>query len=156
MCSLAAAAVDEPSLFQHLSPNCKPTDTKARYYSNDNMEFTEEEINCLLAEGINEQSSSSWRAQVVVVKDTVNRHKKMMLVDCSQTVNQYTEMDAHPFPRIGTIVNELSTYSVFSTFDLKSLQGAFPYLDNITIAGHSRERHDRNVEHFLEVISKRN
>lgn len=30
-CSLAAAAVDEPSLFQHLLPNCKPIDTKSRY-----------------------------------------------------------------------------------------------------------------------------
>ncbi|XP_076061516.1 uncharacterized protein LOC143037271 [Oratosquilla oratoria] len=38
-CSLAAAAVDEPSLFQHLSPNCKPIVTKSRCYSKDDREF---------------------------------------------------------------------------------------------------------------------
>ena len=38
----------------------------------------------------------------------------------------------------------------------EKLQGAFPYLDNITIAGHTKEEHDLNVQLFLEVLSKRN
>ncbi|XP_068215913.1 uncharacterized protein [Palaemon carinicauda] len=38
----------------------------------------------------------------------------------------------------------------------ENLQGAFPYLDNITIAGHTQEKHDQNVQRFLEVINKRN
>ncbi|XP_064122410.1 uncharacterized protein LOC135226625 [Macrobrachium nipponense] len=38
----------------------------------------------------------------------------------------------------------------------ENLQGAFQYLDNITIAGHTQEQHDQNVQHFLEVINKRN
>lgn len=207
-CSLAAAAVDEPSLFPHLSPNCKQIATKSRFYRKDDREFIAEKTNRLLAEGIIENSSSPWRAQVVVVKDPLNRHKKRMCIDYSQTINQYTELDAYPLPRIDTMVNELSTYSVLSTFDLKSayhqvplkesdkkytafeangclyhfcrvpfgvmngvavfqrtmdklvkeegLQGSFPYLDNITIAGHTQEEHDRNVRHFLEVVSKRN
>ncbi|XP_076033649.1 uncharacterized protein LOC143020786 [Oratosquilla oratoria] len=207
-CSLAAAAVDEPSLFQHLSPNCKPIVTKSRCYSKDDREFIEMEINSLLAEGIIESSLSPWRAQVVVVKDPMNRHKQRMCVDYSQTVNSYTELDTYPLPRIDTMVNELSAYHVFSTFDLKSayhqiplkesdkkytafeanghlyqfcrvpfgvtngvavfqrtmdklvkeenLQCTFPYLDNITIAGRTQEEHDRNVQHFLEVIHNRN
>lgn len=38
----------------------------------------------------------------------------------------------------------------------ENLQGAFPYLDNMTIAGHTQEEHDRNVQHFLDVITKKN
>ncbi|XP_064115027.1 uncharacterized protein LOC135221134 [Macrobrachium nipponense] len=207
-CSLAAAAVDEPSIFQHLLPNCKPIVTKSRHYCKDDKEFIEAETSRLLAEGVIEDSISPWRAQVVVVKDPLNRHKKRMCVDYLQTINLYTELDAYPLPWIDTMVNELSTYRVFSTFDLKSayhqiplkesdkkytafeanrrlyqfcrvpfgvtnevavfqrtmdklvkeenLQGAFPYLDNITIAGHTQEQHDQNVQHFLEVINKRN
>ncbi|XP_076062398.1 uncharacterized protein LOC143037735 [Oratosquilla oratoria] len=125
-CSLATVAVDEPSLFQHLSPNCKPIVTKSRYYGKDDKELIEMETNCLLAEGIIENSLSPWRAQFVVVKDPMNRHKKRMHVDYSQTVNLYTELDAYPLPRIYTMVNELSTYHVFSTFDLKSAYHQIP------------------------------
>ncbi|XP_068245380.1 uncharacterized protein [Palaemon carinicauda] len=38
----------------------------------------------------------------------------------------------------------------------ENLQGAFPYLDNISIAGHTQEQHDQKVQWFLEVINKRN
>ncbi|XP_064080951.1 uncharacterized protein LOC135197777 [Macrobrachium nipponense] len=207
-CSLAAATVDEPSIFQHLLPICKPIVTKSRHYCKDDKEFIKVETSRLLAEGVIEDSISPWRAQVVVVKDPLNRHKKRMCVDYSQTINLYTELDAYPLPRIDTMVNELSTYRVFLTFDLKSayhqiplkepdkkytafkangrlcqfcrvpfgvtngvavfqrtmdklvkeenLQGALPYLDNITIAGHTQVQHNQNVQRFLEVINKRN
>ena len=144
---------------------------------------------------------------MVVVKDPTNRHKKRLCVDYSQTINLFTELDAYLLPRIDTMVNKLSKYKVFSTFDLKSayhqipikdsdkkytafeangqlyqftripfgitdgvsafqramdkmveeenLQGAFPYLDNITIAGHTQEEHDKNVESFLRVVKQR-
>ena len=41
-------------------------------------------------------------------------------VDYSNTITIYTELDAHPIPRIDGTVNKLSKYQVFSTFDLKS------------------------------------
>ena len=206
-CALAAAAVEEPSIFQNLSPKCRPIATKSRQFGRDDKEFIENETNRLLAEGIIETSVSPWRAQVVVVKDPLDRHKRRMCIDYSQTINQYTELDAYPLPRIDSIVNDLSKYRVFSTFDLKSayhqvslkesdrkytafeangrlyqfcripfgvtngvaafqramdnlvieedLKGAFPYLDNITIAGHTQEEHDQNVQRFLEVINRR-
>eukprot|EP00794_Sanderia_malayensis_P010293 gene10293-11354_t len=53
-------------------------------------------------------------------KDPTNRHKKRLCVDYSQTVNQYTELDAYPLPRIDDMINNLAQYKVFSTFDLKS------------------------------------
>lgn len=79
-CSQTADAVHEPSLFQHLSPDFKHIATKSRYYSKDDQEFIEEETNRLLAEGIIDNSLFPWRAQVVVVKDALNRHKKRMRV----------------------------------------------------------------------------
>ncbi|XP_063872039.1 uncharacterized protein LOC135106710 [Scylla paramamosain] len=47
-------------------------------------------------------------------------HKKRLCIDYSQTINQYTELDAYPLPRIEDMVHNLAKYKVFSTFDLKS------------------------------------
>lgn len=59
-------------------------------------------------------------AQVVVSKDPSNSHRKRLCVDYSQTINQYTKLDAYPLPKIDEMVNNLAQYKVFSTFDLKS------------------------------------
>ena len=206
-CALSAASVEEPSLFNNVKPNCKPVASKSRRFSKDDQSFIASEIRRLLDEGIIEPSTSPWRAQIVVSKDELNRHKKRMCVDYSQTINLFTELDAYPLPRIDDLVNDLAQYTVFSTFDLKSayhqikikesdkkytafeangklyqfcripfgvtngvavfqramdklveeegLQNTFPYIDNITIAGHTQEEHDRNVSKFMEVISRR-
>ncbi|XP_066979054.1 uncharacterized protein [Macrobrachium rosenbergii] len=53
-------------------------------------------------------------------KDPLDRHKKRLCIDYSQTINQYTELDAYPLPRIEDMVHSLAKYNVFSTFDLKS------------------------------------
>lgn len=37
----------------------------------------------------------------------------------------------------------------------ENLQGAFPYLDNITIGGRTQEEHDENVRHFLQVVEQK-
>ena len=71
-------------------------------------------------EGIIQPSSSPWRAQVVVVKNELNCHEKRLCVDYSQTSNIYTELEAYPLPRIDDMINELSKYKVFLTFDLGS------------------------------------
>ena len=59
-------------------------------------------------------------AQVVVVKDSFNRQRKRLCIDYTQTINIYTQLDAYRLPRIDDMINELSQYSVFSTFDLRS------------------------------------
>eukprot|EP00794_Sanderia_malayensis_P004470 gene4470-5064_t len=107
-----------------------------------------------------------------------------MCIDYSQTVNLFTELDAYPLPHIDDMINKLSQYKAFSTFDLKSayhqiplqesetkftafealdnvvqqadLKDTFHYLDNITIAGVDQADHDRNVAAFLKVIQERN
>lgn len=86
----------------------------------DDQLFINDQISRLLSEGVIEPSISPWRAQVVVVKDPLDRHKKIHCIDYSQTVNQYTELDAYPLPRIEDMVHNLAKYKVFSTFDLQS------------------------------------
>ena len=54
------------------------------------------------------------------MKNELNRHKKRLCVDYSQTINIYTELDAYPLPPIDDLINQLSKYKVFSAFDLKS------------------------------------
>ena len=61
-----------------------------------------------------------WREQVVVVKGSFNRQQKRLCINYSQTVNIYTQPDAYPHLQNDDMINELSQYSVFSTFDLRS------------------------------------
>ena len=89
-----------------------------------------EEISRLMSENIIEHSTSPWRAQVVVVKSTSHPEKKRLCVDYSQTVNQYTEVDAYPLPRIDDMINNLAKYRVFFTFDLKNAYHQLPICDS--------------------------
>ena len=126
VCAVSAATIDEPSLFSNLLPDCKPIASKSRRFSKDDQDFTQQKVFTLLSEGIVESSSSPWRAQVVVAKDPLNRHKKRLCIDYSQTINQYTDLDAYPLPRIDDMVNDLAGYKVYSTFDLKRAYHQLP------------------------------
>ena len=208
VCSLAKADVDYPSLFDNLENNVKPIATKSRYYSKEDRNFIAEEIEKLKSEDIIKERKSPWRAQIVVVKDETDQHRKRLCVDYSTTINVYTNQDAYPLPKIEDQINELCKYKYFSTFDLKSayhqipikeedrpftafeangklyqykripfgvingvaafqrivdkiveqekLTQTFPYLDNIAIAGHTKEEHDSNLEKFSAAVKRRN
>ncbi|XP_041366947.1 uncharacterized protein LOC121381668 [Gigantopelta aegis] len=69
-CALSAATVDEPSLFDNLLPNAKPIATKSRYFNKDDRDFIQSEVDRLTPEDIIEPSTSPWRAQVVVLKNS--------------------------------------------------------------------------------------
>ena len=83
-----------------------------------------------MKEDIIEHSTSPWRAQVVVVKNPALPNKKRVCIYYSQTVNQYTEVDAYPFPRIDDMITKLAKYRVFSTFDLNNAYHQFPICDS--------------------------
>ncbi|XP_059832284.1 uncharacterized protein LOC132397469, partial [Hypanus sabinus] len=70
-----------------------------------------------------EPSTSPWRAQVVVVR---TGQKNRMVVDYSQTINRFTQLDAYPLPRIADMVNQIAQYKVYSTIDLKSAYHQLP------------------------------
>ena len=124
ICNLTTLDVTPPSLFQYLSPDCKPIATKSRKYSSEDQEFISRETNRLLEEGIIEASDSPWRAQVVVTRN--ERHKKRLVIDYSQTINKFTNLDAYPLPNIDETVNKIAQYRVFSTIDLKSAYHQVP------------------------------
>ena len=115
VCALSAAQLEEPSLFANLHPDCKPIATKTK------ISYSKRLINFYWRKSL----SLPWGAQVVVVR-FINKHKKRLCLDYSQTINQYTELDAHPLPRIDDMVNNLAGYKVFSTLDLKSAYHQVP------------------------------
>ena len=120
------ADVDPPSLFKNLSKDVKPIATKSRFFNKDDRAFIQNQISSLLKEGLIQRSDSPWRAQVVIVKDEFQRHKKRLCIDYSLTINLFTNLDAYPLPRIDDMINKLSQYKVFSTYDLKSAYHQIP------------------------------
>ena len=110
--------------FANLSDDCRPIATKSRKYSRDGCVLISLEVKRLLAEGIIEPRLSPWRAQVVLVKG--ENHGKRMVVDYSQTINRFTQLDAFPLPRINEVVNGIGQYRVFSTTDLCSAYHQVP------------------------------
>ncbi|XP_068246856.1 uncharacterized protein [Palaemon carinicauda] len=201
ICGLAAVKLVAPALFSNLTSDCRPIAAKSRHYSQADKEFVKTEIGRMLQEGIIRPSQSPWRAQVLITAG--HNRRKRMVIDYSQTINRFTELDAYPLPRIDETVNNVSRYKVFSTLDLKSayhqvpiredeklytafeasgklyefnripfgvkngvaafqrvvdqilakekVEGAFAYVDNVTVCGETEEEHDKNLNHFLKV-----
>ena len=110
VCSLAKADVDYPSLFDNLENYVKPIATKSRYYSKEDRNFIAEEIEKLRSEDIIEESKSPWRAQIVVVKDETDRHRKRLCVDYSTTITSILIKMPILFPKIEDQINELCKY----------------------------------------------
>ena len=204
--ALGTLKVDPPDLFSNLTSNCHPIATKSRRYTAEDRTFIIEEVDRLLKEGIIEKSKSPWRAQVYVAGG--GNQKKRLTIDYSETINNFTMLDAYPLPRIDDLVNKIAQYEVHSTVDLKSayhqhllrdsdkpytafeangglyqfcrvpfgvtngvpcfqramdqfveeysLQGVFPYLDNITISGKNQQEHDQNLEKFRSAAASIN
>ena len=99
ICSLAASNLLIRRLFVSLKPHVQPTITKSRTYNLANQQCPAQEIKHLLA-GVIEPSSYFWKAEVVIVKDEFDSHKKCMHVDYSNSVNVNTELDVYLLPKI--------------------------------------------------------
>ena len=59
----------------------------------------------------NNSSSTSW---------VIDFNFYRRVIDYSQTINRFTELDAYPLPKIDHQVHELAKCKLFSTLDLKS------------------------------------
>ena len=116
--------VPPPPLFSHLSKDTNPIATKSRRFSLPDDRFTKEETARMLREGIIEPSVSPWRAQVLVMSN--DNHKKRMVVDYSNTINKYTDLDAYPIPNISKMIEDIARYKIFTTLDLKSAYHQIP------------------------------
>ena len=108
----------EPLKLLNIAADAKPIATKSRRFNERDQKFIDQEIHRLKEDGIIEESSSPWRAQVHVVRE--ENHKTRMVVDYSRTINRYTALDAYPMKRIDDLVHSMSKYTVFSSLDLKS------------------------------------
>ena len=86
--------------------------------------FFQHETNKLLKEGIIKETSSPWRAQVLVTKS--KNHRKRLVIDYSRTTNRFTNLDAYPLLRIEDQINGLAKCQIFSIFDLKSAYHQIP------------------------------
>jgi len=115
---VAAANVLLPRLFEFMLPECKPVAIRSRQYSKDDREFIQAEVEKLLAQDIIEHSRSPWRAQVLVVRGDTKKDRTV--VDYSQTVNRFTQLDAYPLPNIEEVVNNVAQDKFYSSVDLRS------------------------------------
>ena len=117
-CSVPSALVDTPSLFSNIDPACKPITTKSKRCGEGDRLFIQTEIEKMIKEGVTEESTSPWRAQVLIV---MNEHqRKRLVVDYSRTINRFTRLDAYPLPRMDDLAQEIAKYKIYSLLDLKS------------------------------------
>ncbi|XP_059059911.1 uncharacterized protein LOC131853113 [Achroia grisella] len=124
ICNVMAANLPHATLFSNLSPNVKPVAIKSRRYSEGDQQFIKEEVEKLLKDGIIEPSISPWRAQVLVTGGGI--HRKRLVIDYSQTINKFTELDAYPLPNIEVLISKIARNKYFSQIDLKSAYHQVP------------------------------
>ncbi|GCB73973.1 hypothetical protein scyTo_0003057 [Scyliorhinus torazame] len=72
-----------------------------------------------------------------------------MVIDYSQTINRYMQLDAYPLPRISDMVNQIAQYRVFSTVDLKSAYHQLPIRPKDR--QYTAFKADGRLYHFLKV-----
>ena len=123
--TFCAMNIPLPPLFTYLTPDMKPIATKSRRQSPTDSAFMRQEISRLHSLGIIRPSVSPWRAQPFVTKEE-GTHKRRMVVDYSDTINRFTELDAYPMPNVLEMVEKISQYRYFATFDLKSAYHQIP------------------------------
>lgn len=126
ICSVLEASVPPASVFTNLSPDIKPVAVRSRRHSQEDQNFISDEINNLLKDKVIEPSISPWRAQVLVAGG--GHHRKRLVIDYSQTINRFTDLDAYPLPSIDSIITKVAKYNVYSQIDLKSAYHQVPIL----------------------------
>ena len=127
--ALTAMNMPPVKLFEHLTPDCRPVAVRSRKQTPSNRKYIRDEVKKLFEDGVIKPSTSPWRAQVLVTKET-DTHRKRMVVDYKQTINRFTELDAYPLPDAEEMVRDISQYSWFSTFHLKSAYYQVPICED--------------------------
>lgn len=117
-CHVVVAKVAAPSLFENLTPGYKPIASKSRRYNATDSKFIKTTVKEWKEADTIRRSNSPWRAQCVVVKNS-NGDAQRLAIDYSQTINLFTEKDAYPIPLIEDLVNDLSVFKYFASYDLK-------------------------------------
>ncbi|XP_046974267.1 uncharacterized protein LOC124540644 [Vanessa cardui] len=145
VCNIIEASVPPATLFSNLSPNIRPIAIKSKRYSEDDLQFINNEISKLLEEGVIEPSVSPWRAQVPILSSE----------------RQYTAFEAcgklYQFTRIPFgVTNGVAAFqrTLQYIIDTEKLAGTFAYLDDVTVCGKSKDDHDRKLNEFMNAVKK--
>ena len=123
-CSVPSVLVNTPSLISNIDPACKPITTKSKRCEESDRLFIQTEIEKMIKEGVIEQSTSPWRAQVLIVTNECQR--KRLVVDYSKTINRFTRLDAYQLPRMEDLAQEIAKYKIYSSLDLKNAYHQIP------------------------------
>ena len=97
-------------LFEHLKENCTPIATKERRYSIRDKKFISAEVRPLLSKDLIEQSNSQWQAQPFMI--TPENHRKRLVIDYSQTINKFAQLDGYLLSLMQNVVNNVAQYKI--------------------------------------------
>ena len=97
---ILSSSVYSAKLIAANSSRYKPQDSASR----------ESEVTRLLSEGITQGSTSTRRAQPIVIRDVP---KSRLLIDYSQTIIRHTSKDAFPFSKIQDLQDHATENTVF-------------------------------------------
>ena len=103
--------ISPPNILSKSVYSTKLIATKTRRHKPPDVAFMESEVNRMLAEGIIQASTSSWRAQAFVVRDGL---KPRMVIDYSQQINRHTSKDVFPFPNMQELLDQTAANTIFS------------------------------------------
>lgn len=110
--SVTVSCIEPPSLLKNLLSNYKLIATKSRIHTPGDGKFNRSEIQKLVQLSAIERSTSPWRTQVFVT--TNEWHKRPMVVDYSQTINRYMQLDAYHLTRVDEMVSRTSRYTILA------------------------------------------
>jgi len=116
VCGLTTLNIPPEEPFKNLSSDCRPIITKSRHYNNNDKTFIDKKCRCLLKRNYYRKLSIPVESPSLVKRDS----KKWLAIDYSQTINQFTLLDAFPLPNINDLINKIAQFLAFSTVDFKS------------------------------------
>ena len=93
------------------------------------------------------------------VFSTFDLHSAYHQIQMTEKDRPFTAFEAcgkpREFTRIPFGVTNAFQREMDNLMQVEGLKDTFPYLDNITVAGHTQEEHDRNVKRLLESLQRR-
>jgi transposase InsO family protein len=105
----------------------KPKQSPLRRFSPADIKVLEEQIPTLERNGVIEKSSSPWRHTPVLVP---KRDGGTRIAINYKPINEVTEFDAYPIPRIDDLLSQLAGAQMFSLLDFSQFYHQIPLIDS--------------------------
>ena len=95
----------------------RPIRQQLRRYPPAHLEAIDEDLDCMLKQGVIEPAASPWASNIVLARNSDGTLR--CCIDFRQ-VNEATRKDAYPLPRTDQCLDAMNGSFWFSTFDLRS------------------------------------